>query len=220
MKRGLVGRRSTQPWVCLLGRSCTEALGERRGEGGRPAPITLLRACLLASTVTAAGEDLVWAARLQIRGMEAAMQPPWDTGREIFSLKLPGSVAAPLAPLPLRDGACCPCLGSREGWEQSSAGSPRVMLLSCCRCHPYHCCEASGTDLEEMQTFDSQHCISKLAKYFGLVSVSCAAGAPLGREEVFPFQGGFQVCMVEAGEAVTRMLTPVLLLVSLGDKVR
>lgn len=66
---------------------------------------------------------------------------------------------------------------------------------------------------------DSQRCVSELAKYFGLVSASCAAGAALSKEEVFPICGRFQVCMVEAGGAVTGMLTPVLLIVSLGDKV-
>lgn len=40
-----------------------------------------------------------------------------------------------------------------------------------------------------MQTFDSQHCLSKLAKYFGLISLSYAAGATLGGEEAFSFWG-------------------------------
>lgn len=72
------------------------------------------------------------------RGMEAVLQPPWDTGRKIFSLKLPGSTTASLAPLLLK-GSLLPLFAGPGGLgaERSVAGSPWVMLLGCCRCHPH-----------------------------------------------------------------------------------
>lgn len=102
-----------------------------------------------------------------------------------------GNSTAPRAPLPLPKtplGFVCGA-GRHKSRAALWEAHGQWMHLHCCHCHPHHCWEASGTNLEWMQTFDSQHCLSRLAKYFGLFSVSYAAGADLGREEAFWFWG-------------------------------